>query len=86
METVKPIWKTVSCDEFWDFVNNYPRELLKDWFLISTPAYLNFYDVALGRNARVASMKDEEPDCPPREYKIMVNHEEIFANLKEEEL
>lgn len=87
--TADPVFKSVSKDEFDEFVNKYPRRLFVDVTGISDPPLKTFNDFELANRwpysivARHYCYDDNPGDYfykPPeeREYNIMVNYEEVF--------
>ena len=88
---VPPIMKTVKVDEYAEFVNNYPRKLVRHVSGICDPPAVSYNDFKLADRwpySVVASghlwddklgslfyMPKEE-----REYRIMENYEEVFAS------
>lgn len=90
--------KSVSYDEFNDFINNYPRELDRDVFGAYDPPLITYNDFELANRWPYSVVAwtyyyDDEPGgyyyCPEEErsYKILENFEECFnskTGFKEE--
>lgn len=87
--TVKPVMKEVSKQEFIDFLNKYPRKLIRDAFGACTPPFVTFNDFELANRwpySIVAStyLYDDNPEdyfYEPEEervYNILENYEEVF--------
>ena len=86
--TAEPIEKEVTKEEFEEFVNNYPRNLTRDWCGICDPPLISYNDFELANRwpySVVAwtwdytytphgiAYTDEE-----KHYYIIVNYEELF--------
>ena len=89
--TVEPVMKTVTKDEFINFIQNYPRPLKTDIYAVCEPPFLTYNDFALANrwpHSVVAStyVYDNDPDGyyyepeESREYRIMANFEDCFAS------
>lgn len=92
--SVEPIMKKVSGQEFIDFIESYPRKLVKDVCAISDPPSITYNDFELADRwpySIVANtwMYSDDPDDyfyeseEDRSYKIMVNYEEVYNSRKE---
>ena len=89
--TVEPIFKTVSKEEMRDFIEQYPRTLVRDCTGICDPPLVTFNDFELANRwpySIVASyhLYDDDPNGyyyvpeEERDYKIMKNYEEVFQS------
>ena len=89
--TVKPITKEVTKQEFIDFINHYPRRLVRNVFGASEPPLVSYNDFELSNrwpHSIVAEtlLYHNNPDEyyykpeDERWYSIMVNYEEVFAS------
>ena len=87
--TAEPIEKEVTKEEFEEFVNNYPRNLTRDWCGICDPPLISYNDFELANRwphsvvARTWAYSDDPDDIwyepeENRSYYIVVNHEELF--------
>lgn len=90
-ETVTPIKKRVTHDEFVTFVQNYPRKLTYDAFGAFDPPLVTYNDFELANRwpfSVVASTRlyDEDPkgyfyESPDkRDYYIVTNYDELYAS------
>lgn len=89
--TVEPLMKSVSKDEFAEFIKNYPRHLVRDVFGAGDPPAVSYNDFALANrwpHSIVAStlLYDDDPNdyyYEPEEervYWIMSNYAECFSS------
>ena len=89
--TAEPITRDVSKEEFFEFVKNYPRKLERDVFGVCDPPAVSYNDFELANRwpySIVASthLYSDDPDdfwyAPKDEqiYRIVINHEELFAS------
>ena len=87
--TAEPVMKEVSKQEFIDFLNKYPRELIRDVFGAYMPPLITYNDFELANRwpySIVAKtyLYDNKPGeyfYEPEEervYRIMENYEEVF--------
>ena len=87
--SVEPIMKKVTKQEYVDFINNYPRPLVRDVTGICEPPYVSYNDFELADRWHYSvvastSLYDDNPNgyfyCPEedRDYRIMSNYEEVF--------
>lgn len=87
---MKPIEKQVSRAEFEKFLKEYPRPLERDVYAPNEPPLVTYNDFTLGvwPHSIVAStyLYDDNPEGyfyeseEDRKYKIVTNHEELFAD------
>lgn len=88
---VEPIEKSVTREEFIRFLEKYPRELVRDVCGINEPPVVTYNDWKLanhwpGSVVATTYLYDDDPESywyvpeEEREYKILVNHEEILAS------
>lgn len=89
--TAEPVMKSVSKDEFKEFIKNYPRHLERDVFGACDPPAVSYNDFALANrwpHSVVAStfLYDDDPNgyyYEPEEervYRIMSNYAECFSS------
>lgn len=89
--TSEPVMKSVSKDEFVEFIKDYPRRLVRDVFGACDPPAVSYNDFTLANrwpHSVVAStfLYDDDPDGyyyepeEKREYRIMSNYAECFAS------
>ena len=89
--TVEPIEKVVSEDEYIEYVNNYPRKLVRNVTGISDPPAVSYNDFELADRWPYSAVAyghlwSDDPEhyfyCPKgnREYTIIENIEEVFAS------
>lgn len=89
--TAEPITRDVPKEEFFEFVKNYPRKLERDVFGACDPPAVSYNDFELANRwpySIVASThlySDDPGDfwyAPKDEqvYRIVINHEELFAS------
>lgn len=97
--TVELEYKCVSEEEFYNFINNYPRKLKRNCFGACDPPSITYNDFELANRwpySIVAStfLYSDDPNdyyyCPKgkRVYKICYNYEEVFnskTGYKEED-
>ena len=87
--SVKPIMKKVTKEEFLNYIQNYPRKLDRDVFAACEPPSVTYNDFELADRwpySIVANtwIYDDKPGSylyepeEKRDYKIMVNIEEVF--------
>ena len=87
--TVKPVTKIVTEEQFFEFVNHYPRKLSVDVTGISEPPLVTYNDFELANRwpysivAQYYYYSDDPDDylyAPEEEryYMIMENYEEVF--------
>lgn len=84
-----PIEKRVTCEEFDEFLKNYPRSLVRDVCGINGPPSITYNDFELADRwpysvvARTWLYSDEPGDYfyepqDKRSYIVVVNHNELF--------
>lgn len=89
--TVEPIRKSVTEEEFVEFINKYPRKLEKDVCGICDPPSISYNDFELANRwpysvvANTSAYSDDPNDyfyCPKdeRKYVIVTNYEELFES------
>ena len=87
--TVEPIMKHVTKQEFIDFINHYPRELVRDVYGVYEPPLVTYNDFELADRwhysvvAKTFLYDDNPGDYfyepeEERKYCIMENYEEVF--------
>ena len=92
---VKPIFKSVTKNEFDEFLESYPRHLSCDVFGACDPPLLSYNDFELADKwpgSVVASTYcyDDTPGGyfykpeDERSYSIMINHEDVYNDIKGE--
>lgn len=80
----KAEYKKVSKQEFEEFVKNYPRKLLYDVTGICEPPAVSYNDFELGKwPESVVASTFACCDDKNNSWRIMVNHEEIYAAVQE---
>lgn len=88
---VAPEFKKVSKEEFKEYLNNYPRELVFDAYRVCEPASLTWNDFELAdrwpysiiaRTSDYDEFNGTEWEIPEEErtYSVLANIEEVFAN------
>lgn len=89
--TVEPIWKSVTEEEFEDFVKSYPRKLEERYKMICSPPAISYNDFELANKwpysvvAKTFLYTDDERDMwyipeEKRTYIIMENYEKVFES------
>ncbi len=89
--SVEPIIKDVSVEEYVNFINNYPRKLMRDVFAACDPPSVTYNDFELADRypySIVASthLWSDDPEdyfyapMEERKFRIMENIEEVFAS------
>lgn len=89
--SVEPIFVNVTKEKFVNYINNYPRKLIRDVFGACDPPSVTYNDFELADRypySVVASthLYDDTPGSyyyEPEEnryYRVMVNYEEVFES------
>lgn len=89
--TVEPNNIQVTKEEFYEFIQNYPRKLVRDVTGICDPPYVSYNDFELANRwpcsvVAATYLYDNEPDgyyYEPEEqriYRIMKNYQEVFES------
>lgn len=89
--TEKPISKRVSREEFIEFINNYPRQLIRDVCGICEPPAVSYNDFELANRwpysvvARTFLYDDDPNDYfyepeEKRTYSIVINYQDLFES------
>ena len=87
--TVEPLMQDVTKEEFYDFIEKYPRLLIRDVYAVCDPPYVSYNDFELANRwphsvvASTAPYSDDPDDWwyepeESRRYRIMVNYQECF--------
>lgn len=87
--SVEPIMKSVTYEEFNEFLINYPRSLIRDVYGVGDPPCITYNDFELADRwpysvvARTWFYSDEPGDyyyapLDKRKYTVMINYEEVF--------
>ena len=85
--TTEPIWKTVSEEEYKNFLENYPRKLQFDVYAVCEPPSCTYNDFELAnrwpysiiaRSYRWRTLTNIMGWDYVRTYKICVNFQELF--------
>ena len=89
--TVAPIWKSVSKSEFEEYLQKYPRPLVRNVYMAVEPPSVSYNDFQLADlfpfcAVASTSIYETNPDSfyfvPEQErvYKVVTNFEECFTN------
>lgn len=89
--SVEPIMKDVSAEEYVDFINNYPRKLMRDVFAACDPPSVTYNDFELADRypysvVACTHLWSDDPEdyfytpMEERIFRIMENIEEVFAS------
>ncbi len=86
--TVKQEWSEVTKDEFYKYLENYPRELTSDCSAVSDPPLVTYNDFQLANrwpDSIVAKFNAGEGDAYygnnyKNRYYVCINHEECFKS------